>query len=240
MDFGTLFKTAFADPKPEYEFTRFKMVWAINQYILGTLTSNLGQKQFGFNGTLEFPPAAPAPYLVPPNTGARCGAIVTFVPGTVLPEEYDACAKLSQAAVGAFWEQLFYLIGLGFTRCILTIAPLIPAPDEEAPDQASTPFPYSFKTMCANGSFYLSAGNVLTPKKVLDDWKDAGKKFFDKIDALKLTDPITLYTQLGKAVKEAATRNGFLWRHYQGSMKIQGNPEPGIAEGYIYGSMKYD
>jgi hypothetical protein len=240
MNFGTLFKTAFADPKPDYAFTRAKIVWAVNQYVLGTLTSNLGRKQFGFSGTIEFPPAAPAPYVVPPNTGARCGAILTFVPGAVLPEEYDACAKLSQAAVGAFWEQLFYLTGLAITRSIVTIAPLIPAPDEAAPDQTSTPYPYDLNTMCANGSFYLTLGNVLTPKRVLDDWKSAGKRFFEKIDPLKLTDPDTLYSHLGQAVRDAATRNGFLWRHYQGSIKIQGNPEPGIAEGYIYGSMKYD
>ena len=99
MDFGTLMKVAFSDPKPEYEFTRMKFVWIINEYIRGSLQKNLLRPHFGVSGTVEYPPASPVPYLFAPDSGNRCAAISAFVSGKVTEAEYDKVAQSSKPRI---------------------------------------------------------------------------------------------------------------------------------------------
>lgn len=236
MDFGTLMKTAFSDPKPSYEFTRMKMVWVINEYISGSLRKNLLRPHFGISAMAEFPPASPVPYNFPPDMGAQCAAISACVPGKVTIQEYDSVAKASQE-VGTFWGNFFELIGRCLLRSTITFMPLIP--DEVHPDNFSTPMPYNSVTMSTNGSFYLTTGNVFSASRILADWRKAGDDLFDSIKGLEIKDPEILRTHISNAVRAAATRASTLWRFYNGAIKPSGMT-PGTLSGYIYGPIKFD
>lgn len=236
MDFGTLMKVAFSDPKPEYEFTRMKFVWIINEYIRGSLQKNLLRPHFGVSGTVEYPPASPVPYLFAPDSGNRCAAISSFVPGNVTEAEYDKVAQSSKK-IGTFWGNLFELIGRGTLRSVITFMPLIP--DETAPDNFSTPYVYSPAILATNESYYLTIPKLYSTGLVLRDWRKAGDDLFESIRDLQITDPEILRSHVSAKVRETATRTSMLWRHYQGTIKPSGQT-PGVLEGYIYGSIKFD
>ena len=240
MDFGSIYRAAFSNPKPDYEFTRAKFVWIINSYITSCLAINVGKPYLGVEGQVEYPPASPVPYVVPPDSGPLCGALMSFTPGNVTGDEYDQVAENSRAEIGSFWPNFFKLIGKGISRSSMIIMPLITDPLQPGVPQFSTPMLYTSENMTANGSFYLTKGNLYTVKQFLDDWQTAGEKFRDEILSQNVQDPDTLATKLGRAVKKTANETGIFWRHYQGTIKPSYTPNPGILEGWIVGSIKYD
>lgn len=240
MDFGSIYRAAFSSPKPDYEFTRAKFVWTINTYIASCLANNVGKPHLAVEGQVEYPPASPVPYVVPPDSGPLCGALAAFTPGIVTEKEYDQVAENSRGEIGSFWPNFFKLIGRGISRSGMIIQPLITDPLQPGVPQFSTPMLYTNETMSVNGSFYLTKGNLYTVKQFLDDWQIYGEKFRDEILSMNIQDIDTLASNLGRAVKKTANETGIFWRHYQGTVKPAYMLTPGILEGWIVGSIKYD
>lgn len=239
MRFGTLMESAFKDPKPTYEFTRSKFTWVINEYIRGNLMKSVGSQYLGVSGTIEYPPAPPVPYQVPPSSGPTCGAVINVVCGTVSEDEYDTAAKKS-AVIGSFWENLFELIGRGTLRSILTIMPIVPNAGSNLLLQTSSPMVYTSATLESDGSYYKTPGNSFSASKVLSDWRSSGSRFFESISGLQITDPSILREKLSEAVSAAARECSTVWRRYRGALKQNFDEYPGAFDGYIYGSINYD
>lgn len=240
MDFGSIYRSAFSNPKADYEFTRAKFVWTINTYIASCLANNAGKAHLAVDGQVEYPPASPVPYVVPPDSGPLCGALVAFTPGIVTEEEYDRVAENSRNEIGSFWPNFFKLIGKGISRSGMLIQPLITDPLQPGVLCYSTPILYTNELMSGNGSFYLTKGNLYTDKQFLDDWQMSGEKFGDEILSMCIQDIDTLSSKLSKAVKRTANETGFFWRHYQGTIMPSYVMSPGILDGWIVGSIKYD
>ena len=224
MDFGSLMRANFANPKPSYEYTRAMMVKTINDYVSSSLRKNLGKPCFGVTGLLEYPPAAPATYNVPFRAGPTCGVLISYTPGRATNKDYDYVAKRS-GKNGAFWPYFFELIGKVMCRTNETIQPS---------NGDSTPMMYNGKTMARTGCFVRTPGNIYTQAKVIREWREAGLKFQRKIFPMKIRSMSVLQVHLSSAVRETALNTMFLWRSYTGNMK------GGIFKGFIYGSLLYD
>ncbi len=225
MDFGSIMRANFANPKPTYEYTRAMFVKTINEYVSGSLRKNLGMPCFGVTGMLEHPPAAPEPYNVPYRAGPTCGVLISYTPGKATNKDYDAVAKKSQKTIGSFWTNFFELIGKVMCRTNETIQPST---------GDSTPMLYNSKSMSSTPCFVRTTGNIYTQAKVIREWREAGTKFKNKVLMMEIQEPRVLQNELSVAVRETALRTMNFWRYYSGTL------HGGIFKGYIYGSLLYD
>jgi hypothetical protein len=223
--FGDLMRANFANPKPSYEYTRSMFVKTINEYVSGSLRSNLGMPCFGVTGMLEHPPAAPETYFVPPRSGPTCGVLISYTPGFATNKDYDKVAEKSRKELGSFWPNFFELIGKVMCRTIEIIQP-------SAGD--STPMMYNSKSMAKSGCFIRTTGNIYTQSKVIREWREAGSRFQNKVLSMKIQSPRILQNELSTAVRDTALRTMMFWRSYSGTM------HGGIFKGFIYGSLIYE
>lgn len=241
MNFGEITLENLCDPKPSYDWTRDRLVKSINDYIAASLSDNLSMPQFGVTGTIEFPPAAPVPYLYLPNSGPSCGGIVAYVPGMATEADYDAVAAKSRNGDGSFWENYFELIGRALLRSKLTIAPYLTVLKNSVSNAGfSTPMFYTSEVLRATASFYLTTGNKFTDQKVLRDWKTAGSKVMSVMKSQKFDKCKDVWTLVGRIVQETATRTSFVWYQYTGEIRRSTDAYPGTFSGYIYGNLQFD
>lgn len=241
MNFGKIALENLCDPKPSYEWTRNRLVNSINDYISTSLINNQSVPQFGVTGMIEFPPAAPIPYLYLPNSGPSCGGIVAYVPGMATEGDYDAVAARSRNGDGSFWENYFELIGRALLRSKLTISPYLTVLKDSSPNIGfSTPMLYSSEVLTGTASFYMTTGNKFTEQKFLRDWRDAGRRVFETMRAGKFDQCKPVWELVGRFVKQTASRTSFVWYQYSGEIKRNTDIYPGTFTGYIYGNLQFD
>lgn len=241
MNFGKITLENLCDPKPSYEWTRNRLVKSINDYISTSLLNNQFAPQFGVTGMIEFPPAAPIPYLYPPNSGPSCGGIIAYVPGMATEGDYDAVAAKCRNGDGSFWENYFELIGRALLRSKLTIAPYLTILKDSLPNVGfSTPMFYTSEVLIGTPSFYLTTGNKFTEQKFLKDWKDAGSKVMTIMKGGKFNSCKAVWELVGRFVKQTASRSSFIWYQYTGEIRRNTDLYPGTFTGYIYGNLQFD
>jgi hypothetical protein len=60
-----------------------------------------------------------------------------------------------------------------------------------------------------------------------------------EISAKRISDPETLWKMVSEQVRETAILTTNIKRKYIGNVQRTTDPEPGLLNGYIYGSLKF-
>ena len=231
-NFGTITLSSLADPQPSYEWTRKALVRAINEYIRTSLSENVNIPLFGVEGTILYPTTGSVPYACSPGSSSG-GRLISFVSGTVSEAEYDSVtAKVREGS--DYWTELFGLIGKAHFRSKLTISPFVPSPGKPG---YSTPIVYTTDTLTSIGSKYKKS--TFTLVSALYDWKSAGMRMGVEISANQISDPETLWKMVSERVRDTAILTTDIKRKYIGNVQRTTDPESGLLNGYIYGSLKF-
>ena len=241
MTFAEAALSNLANPEPSYEWTRDRLVEAINEYIRVSLSANVNVPTFGASGTIEFPPAAPIPYLYSPNSGPFCGGIISYTAGTATSSDYDMVADKTRNGDGSFWENFFELIGRVLFRSTVTIAPYLTVLNDGGTNKGfSTPVVYTAETLTSTRSFYRYDGNLFTLNKPISEWRSAGGRVDCIIRSSRFDNRDYVWELVSEHVKSTAIATTSIHRRYLGQLKRTTDPYPGTFAGYIYGSLNFE
>lgn len=237
MDFGTALLNNLSDPKPSYEFTRAALVSSINDYVRESLASNVYNVSFGVTGVIEYPTGSSVPYFSFPGKSVFNGTVTSFYAGTVSETEYDSVAALSRESrdLSTFWSGFFELIGRCILRSTLTI---VPYQSHTSVGYASS-VSYTSESLTA-GSMYNSIGTPFNVAIPLTEWRSKGEIFASQIKQMSIMDRDSLWNMASSYIRDAATASTNLYRLYVGTIRRDNDPEPGILNGYIYGSLIFE
>lgn len=231
-NFGTITLSNLTDPQPSYEWTRKALTSSINDFIRESLLENQHIPLFGVEGTILYPTAGTVPYACSPGS-SQCGRLISFVPGTISESEYDSVA--AKAREGSdYWTEFFGLIGEALFRSKLTVAPYVP--DIGKPGY-STWIVYTSDMLSAIGSKYKKS--TFSPVSALYYWRAAGSKIRVEIEERKPNESAQLWNFVSERVRNTAIDTTNIKRKYVGNVQRSTDPEAGLLNGYIYGSLKF-
>ena len=231
-NFGTITLSNLTDPQPSYEWTRKALTSSINVFIRESLLENQHIPLFGVEGSILYPTAGTVPYACSPGS-SQCGRLMSFVPGTISESEYDSMtAKVREGC--DYWTEFFGLIGNALFRSKLTVASYVPDVGKVG---YSTWIVYTSDTLTAIGSKYKKSTFSLV--SALYDWRSAGSKLSIEIEERKPNESAQLWNFVSERVRNTAIATTNIKRKYVGNVQRSTDPEPGLLNGYIYGSLKF-